>query len=84
MGKDLLTKVAKGVAFGDVSNQAVRNILTELSKTIYGGITEQEMEDTMAFFDWKCPYTGRPLPLTKVMAVMPPTIFIRKIRIGAD
>jgi hypothetical protein len=64
MGKDLLTKVAKGVAFGDVSNQAVRNILTELSKTIYGGITEQEMEDTMAFFDWKCPYTGRPLRIS--------------------
>ena len=58
----LLTKVAKGVAFGDVSNQAVRNILTELSKTIYGGITEQEMEDTMEIgFGWKCPYTGRDL-----------------------
>ena len=44
----LLTKVAKGVAFGDVSNQAVRNILTELSKKLYGGITEQEMYDTIA------------------------------------
>lgn len=58
----LLTKVAKGVAFGDVSNQAVRNILTELSKALYGGITEQEMEDTMELeFGWKCPYTGRDL-----------------------
>lgn len=58
----LLTKVAKGVAFGDVSNQAVRNILTELSKKLYGGITEQEMYDTMENeFDWKCPYTGRDL-----------------------
>lgn len=57
----LLTKVAKGVAFGDVSNQSVRNILTELSKAIYGGITEQEMEDTIDFFKWECPYTGRNL-----------------------
>ena len=59
---NLLTKVAKGVAFGDVSNQAVRNILTELSKKLYGGITEQEMYDTMENeFGWKCPYTGRDL-----------------------
>lgn len=58
----LLTKVAKGVAFGDVSNQAVRNILTEISKTLYGGITEQEMNDTMELeFGWICPYTGRDL-----------------------
>jgi hypothetical protein len=59
--KNFLTKVAKGVAFGDVSNQAVRNILTELSKRLYGGITEQEMEDTLDAFGWKCPYTGRDL-----------------------
>lgn len=58
----LLTKVAKGVSFGDVSNQAVRNILTELSNKLYGGITEQEMYDTMENeFGWKCPYTGRDL-----------------------
>jgi hypothetical protein len=58
----LLTKVAKGVAFGDVSNQAVRNILTELSKKLYGGITEQEMYDTMENeFGWRCPYTDRDL-----------------------
>lgn len=57
----LLTKVASGIAYGDVSNLAVRNILTEISKVVYGGITEQEMEDTMEFFGWKCPYTGRDL-----------------------
>ena len=57
----LLTKVAKGVAYGDVSNQAIRNVLTELSKDISGGITEQEMYDTLDFFGWKCPYTGRDL-----------------------
>lgn len=57
----LLTKVARGVAFGDVSNLAVRNILTELSKKLYDNITEQEMIDTMEYFDWKCPYTGRDL-----------------------
>lgn len=57
----LLTKVAKGIAYGDVSNAAVRNILTELSKGYFGGITEQEMQDTMDYFDWKCPYTGKDL-----------------------
>ena len=52
----ILTKVAKGVAFGDVSNQSVRNILTETSKQIGGKFTEQEVYDTLDFFDWKCPY----------------------------
>lgn len=57
----LLTKVASGVNFGDVSNQAIRNILTEISKELCGKFTEQEMEDTLEYFDWKCPYTGRDL-----------------------
>lgn len=57
----ILTKVAKGVAFGDVSNQSVRNILTEISKKIGGRFTEQEMYDTLDFFDWKCPYTDKDL-----------------------
>ena len=57
----ILTKVAKGVAFGDVSNQSVRNILTEISKSISGKLTEQEMYDTLDFFEWKCPYTGKDL-----------------------
>jgi hypothetical protein len=49
------------VAFGDVSNQSIRNILTEISKSIGGRFTEQEMYDTLDFFDWKCPYTGKDL-----------------------
>ncbi len=57
----MLTKVAKGVAFGDVSNHSIRNILTEISKAIGGNFTEQEMEDTLDYFNWKCPYTGRDL-----------------------
>ncbi len=57
----ILTKVAKGVAFGDVSNQAVRNVLTEISKNISGNFTEQEMHDTLDHFGWKCPYTDRDL-----------------------
>ena len=61
MNDKLLTKVAKGVAFGDVSNQAIRNVLTEISKNINGGITELEMEETMKYFNWECPYTGRSL-----------------------
>lgn len=61
MDLNLLTKVASGVAYGDVSNQAIRNILTEISKNINGKFTEQEMVDTLEYFDWKCPYTGRDL-----------------------
>ena len=61
MDFNLLTKVASGVAYGDVSNQAIRNILTEISKNINGKFTELEMEETMEYFDWKCPYTGRDL-----------------------
>lgn len=57
----LLTKVAKGVAYGDVSNASIRNILTEISKRISGRLTEQEMYDTLEFFDWRCPYTGKDL-----------------------
>ena len=57
----LLTKVAKGIAYGDVSNVSVRNVLTEISKKAFGGITEQEMHDTLEDFEWKCPYTGKDL-----------------------
>ena len=57
--KSSLTKVAKGVAYGDVSNNAVRNILTEVSKVLYAPFTEDDMVDTMEYFDWCCPYTGR-------------------------
>jgi len=53
-----LTKVAKGIAYGDVSNISVRNILTVLSTQLYGKVTKQDIEDTDLFFDGKCPYTG--------------------------
>lgn len=58
---DLMTKVTSGVAFGDTSNSAVRNILTEISKALYGPIQYDQMEAALDFFDWKCPYTGEPL-----------------------
>ncbi len=57
----LLTSVARGVAFGDVSNQAIRNILTEISKTLKGNFKSEDMEETLDYFGWKCPYTGRDL-----------------------
>lgn len=56
--KSALTKVAKGIAFGDVSNIAVRNVLTEISKKLYDEFTDEDMENTMEYFDWCCPYTG--------------------------
>jgi hypothetical protein len=57
--KSSLTKVARGVAYGDVSNNAVRNILTEVSKALYESFTEDDMVETMKYFNWCCPYTGR-------------------------
>ena len=59
--KSILTKVAQGVAFGDTSNSAVRNILTEISKELYGKIDDNQMNETMEYFNWCCPYTGRNL-----------------------
>lgn len=59
--KNLLTKACKGIAYGDVSNTAIRNILAEISKDLYGPFTNEQMYETMEFFDWKCPYTGKDL-----------------------
>ena len=60
--RTMLTHAAKGFAYGDTSNSSIRNILTELSKSLKGGITEQEMIDTVEEeFNWECPYTGRNL-----------------------
>ena len=56
-----LTKAAAGLQFGDVSNSAIRNILTYTSIRLYGKFTRQDMEDTLDYFDWKCPYTGSDL-----------------------
>ena len=58
---NVLTRVARGIAFGDVSNSSIRNILTEISKQIAGRLTNQEMLDTLDYFDWRCPYTGKDL-----------------------
>ena len=58
--KSGLSKAAKGVAFGDVSNAAIRNILTEISKIFYNDFTQADMEETMdKYFGWCCPYTGK-------------------------
>ena len=56
--KSMLTRAAKGIPYGNVSNTEVRNILTEISKQVFGGITEHEMEDTLDEFGGYCPYTG--------------------------
>lgn len=60
MSTSRITHVARGTTFGDVSNQAVRNILSEISKEIFGKFTDEQMEETMEkYFGWCCPYTGR-------------------------
>lgn len=60
-----ITKVARGVAFGDVSNVGIRNILTEISKRNFDKIDEKYIRDMKTFFDNKCPYTGKDLTLLK-------------------
>lgn len=57
----LLSKAAKGIQLGDVSNTAVRNILTLLSVEIAGKVTQDDIREAEEFFDWKCPYTGKDL-----------------------
>ena len=40
MGKKI-TKVAKGIAYGDVSNISIRNILTVISRQMFNKITDK-------------------------------------------
>lgn len=56
-----ISKVAKGIAAGDVSNIAIRNILTELSVIKHGKFLDSDMEKTLEYFDYRCPYTGKDL-----------------------
>ena len=56
-----ISKVARGIAPGDVSNIAIRNILTELSVIMHGKFLDSDMETTMEYFDYHCPYTGKDL-----------------------
>ena len=56
-----ISKVARGIAPGDVSNIAIRNILTELSVIMRGKFLDSDMETTMEYFDYHCPYTGKDL-----------------------
>ncbi len=56
-----MSKSAKGTQKGDAANIAVRNILTELSGTLFHQITQEELFETEKYFGWKCPYTGKDL-----------------------
>ena len=56
-----LTKVARGIQYGDVSNMVVRNILTQIGMQVYGKFTELDLEETLEYFEYKCPYTGKNL-----------------------
>lgn len=47
--KNLKSKAAKGIAYGDVANSMVRNLLTLLSKQL-GAITEEQIKKTIVFF----------------------------------
>ena len=47
-----ISKVARGIAPGDVSNIAIRNILTELSVIMHGKFLDSDMETTMEYFDY--------------------------------
>lgn len=53
-----LSKAAKGLTHSDVSNAAIRSILAYISIEKYGRFTENDMIETLDFFEWRCPYTG--------------------------
>ena len=57
--KTLLTKSAKWIKGGDAANPCVRNILSEISASIFGEITEEYLIEAAVFFGNKCPYTYR-------------------------
>jgi len=44
----------------DVANLYVRNVLCDLSEAM-GSFSEEELEKTLKFFNYKCPYTGEDL-----------------------
>lgn len=68
MKRTLKSKSARGVQTGDVANIMIRNLLTILSDDL-GAITEEQLEETIKFFDFKCPYTGKPLPFTDMESI---------------
>ncbi len=56
--KSIKTKAANGIRTADVANSSIRNILTELSESISGKVTNDDLWDSLSFFGGKCPYTG--------------------------
>ncbi len=51
----------KGASPSDISNSVIRNILPQISEMLYGKFKEEFIIETLDYFDWKCPYTGRPI-----------------------
>ncbi|MBQ6730677.1 MAG: hypothetical protein IJR08_02080 [Bacilli bacterium] len=56
-----LPKSARGTEPGDASNIVIRNILTGISRKVFGKFTQADIEETLRYFDYKCPYTDRDL-----------------------
>ena len=56
-----ITKAARGIEFGDVSNTALRNILTGVSRALFGKFNEGDKIYTLEYFNYECPYTGKHL-----------------------
>ena len=51
-------RTPRGIAAGDVQNSAIRYCLTEYSRSICP-ISKDDIIDSLEFFDWKCPYSGK-------------------------
>ncbi|MCR4562781.1 MAG: hypothetical protein K5694_06240 [Bacilli bacterium] len=54
----LLSRTIK-ISAAEVANSVVRAIIAEISKNKFGNPVDQDMIDNAAYFDFKCPYTGR-------------------------
>ena len=53
--------MAINYAKSTVSNQSIRNILGEISLSLFDEVTDDYLFEAAKFFDFKCPYTGEDL-----------------------
>ena len=53
--------MGKIYARSTVSNAAVRNILSEISLSLFDDVSEEYLEEAAKYFNYKCPYTGADL-----------------------
>ncbi len=83
--KDLKSKAARGIYSGDVANSSVGKFLREIGNNYSDKIDETYLQETLEFFKYKCPYTGKDLrKLTKDQIVIDHIVPINKDYCGLN